>query len=660
MTYNKKSAEAERQRRAMKLAEISVTDGEDLNKFMNEMQSHVSLSENEARIVASAFRSRMLTAYSRQEGISDPVIAQLLAEGDPMTADFAKDKHTKDDSKMPKGLAPQDDVDPLDDGEGDPDLLPSSKDEDDGDMLQDHQVEDHDVPEALDAIHPADALDADGGEDALAGEGDPTMPMAHSDDSHDDLGGADDLPIPAGDDHDADGPMATIQIEVPVSDIDKVQKALNDVLGGPADDNGFDASGEAASDMPDFGGDTAGLSPADTDAPSDSAAPVDKPAPFDKAASAARRTQMSKDELARRAAQREALLAHVRTASEEDGKPRDIGLGKDTSGNGKPFQFDSEAQYKGEDKFGKLTMENSEGNSLKGQNPTFAKQTVPTNNPQNLQLSESLQAVKLDGSPDGTLSYDPDFDFGVPIPSADPDRGNNFDLPTQMDVTLDRSRLRNTTACQGCNNPTRVAVNWNECQDCGTRIAICQTCEDDGYCPACRALGKQASDDNVDEGKTDNGEDKKRRQHQFDGTEMPQSARDKDHPFEEGDPNAGSDRAAEVFKARIKTAYSVSYKLALAGLLEANEIDTNVEDYMNSGMSASTMLKQGGMWLRSAQNATQRVLAAHADKQNVRTASNGLATNPSFQASSTSVSPAVMDLHTALQGLWTMPKIDEE
>ena len=39
--------------------------------------------------------------------------------------------------------------------------------------------------------------------------------------------------------------------------------------------------------------------------------------------------------------------------------------------------------------------------------------------------------------------------------------------------------------CSGCNNPNTKTVNQAECQDCKTVIAICEDCENEGYCPVC-------------------------------------------------------------------------------------------------------------------------------------------------------------------------------
>ena len=118
-------------------------------------------------------------------------------------------------------------------------------------------------------------------------------------------------------------------------------------------------------------------------------------------------------------------------------------------------------------------------------------------------------------------------------------------------------------------------------------------------------------------------------------------------------------KEAEVFRARLKTAYSVSTRLALAGVIHPQEVDGNVDMWIDGGLSTKTMLTQGTIMLRSSQNATERVASAAADRMNVRTASSqiGLSTNPAFSGSTGNSAP--LDLQTALKGLFSMPRIED-
>ena len=108
-------------------------------------------------------------------------------------------------------------------------------------------------------------------------------------------------------------------------------------------------------------------------------------------------------------------------------------------------------------------------------------------------------------------------------------------------------------------------------------------------------------------------------------------------------------KEAEVFKARLKTAYGVSTKLCLAGLLDQDEVESNVDLWMNDGMSVKAMLASGTQMLRMSQSAEQRVATAHVEK-NLRTASTqGVANIPGYAGSTSNVSS---DLQQALKTIF--------
>jgi hypothetical protein len=237
-------------------------------------------------------------------------------------------------------------------------------------------------------------------------------------------------------------------------------------------------------------------------------------------------------------------------------------------------------------------------------------------------------------------------------------------------TTVAKSNGNRVVLCQGCTNPDKYTVHTSLCKDCGQRVAICEECESEEFCPSCatRSSGDNSAD-GIDEGKTDSGETK-RRKGVFDGTEMPQKDRNTGKAFEEGDPNEGSEKVAAIVAklkrdhamdlSRNATALSLSYKLALAGLIQPNEIDTNAKMYIDSGMSNEHMVKQASMWMRSVQGATDRVASRYTENS-VRTASknSGIATNPSFGGTN-SGSPAVTDLHLALKDIFSTPQRLEE
>jgi hypothetical protein len=114
-------------------------------------------------------------------------------------------------------------------------------------------------------------------------------------------------------------------------------------------------------------------------------------------------------------------------------------------------------------------------------------------------------------------------------------------------------------------------------------------------------------------------------------------------------------KEAEVFRARLKTAYGVSTKLCLAGLISADEVEANVDLWLNDGLTVKAMLASGAQMLRVSQSAEQRVVSAHAEKT-LRTASaQGVATIPGYAGSTNNVST---DLQQALKNIFSKPEFE--
>jgi hypothetical protein len=109
---------------------------------------------------------------------------------------------------------------------------------------------------------------------------------------------------------------------------------------------------------------------------------------------------------------------------------------------------------------------------------------------------------------------------------------------------------------------------------------------------------------------------------------------------------------SEVYKSRLKTAYGVSTKLCLAGLISPDEVEANVDLWLNDGLTVKAMLAAGAQMLRMSQSAEQRVVSAHAEKS-VRTA--GVANIPSFAGTSNNVSS---DLQQALKSIFSKPEFE--
>jgi hypothetical protein len=120
--------------------------------------------------------------------------------------------------------------------------------------------------------------------------------------------------------------------------------------------------------------------------------------------------------------------------------------------------------------------------------------------------------------------------------------------------------------------------------------------------------------------------------------------------------SANAVKEAQIYQARLKTAYGVSTKLCLAGLISSDEVEANVDLWMNDGMSVKAMLASGTQMLRMSQTAEQRVASAHVEK-NLRTASaQGVANIPGYTGSTSNVSS---DLQQALKSIFTMPRFED-
>jgi hypothetical protein len=115
---------------------------------------------------------------------------------------------------------------------------------------------------------------------------------------------------------------------------------------------------------------------------------------------------------------------------------------------------------------------------------------------------------------------------------------------------------------------------------------------------------------------------------------------------------------ASLDLARIKTAYGCSSKLALAGIITSDEVDSYAEQMLNDGLKADSMIRQTKLLLKSAQTSTERVAAAAAEKMTKTASTLGVSTSPAFNGSFASNS-AALDIQGALKGTWTMPKLED-
>ena len=409
-----------------------------------------------------------------------------------------------------------------------------------------------------------------------------------------------------------DTEMATFEIEVPADMVDvaqkAVQEALDNLLGGEDDmdmdvdfddddmeddsDMDFD-SDDMESDMDSDDDDMEDDMDIDDDEMEDDSEP--------KMHTSNGVNKMTKQALAARRAEREAILKKI--ASEEEQYPASAG-----------FKYNEDmVNMPGEVEYPSMTLEGSEGNSLKEQNPSFADGKVPTNMPDSLQFPDIHKPSKFEGSGDGSLEYTVDWD-SLENPSEGLD-AKHFEVPTQMP-----SMPHKTTVAQA----QRHAV---KCTTCGyeTSMTEAEMNDETTTCENCSKLDKEAV------------------QLKLQPTDKVQFA----------------SANADLEKARIKAAFSCSSKLALAGIIEASEVDAYADQMLNDNLKADAMIRQTKLLLKSAQASSERVAAAAAERMsNTRTASTlGISTTPAFSGSN--VNNAALDIQSALKGTWSMPQIED-
>lgn len=319
------------------------------------------------------------------------------------------------------------------------------------------------------------------------------------------------------------------------------------------------------------------------------------------------------------------------------------------------FEYAADAQYSNEGNYDKMTMSNSEGNSLRDQNTTFNKQEVPTNNPELLGLKNEIKGKKLDGSPEDSSMYEATFDLfsGVPTQGMDADFGN-FEVPTQTDMTSRSNIILASVNDQDAaeeflfNELTANGVDENTISNMtfAEGLALFRKINASKVETLARvaALELDLSGLNqlaitAEEGVDDEDDDDTA----ADWQKMNAEKKMKEEAYA---------KEAEVFRSRLKTAYGVSTKLCLAGLISPEEVEANVDLWLNDGLTVKAMLASGAQMLRMSQTAEQRVVSAHAES-NVRTA--GVANIPGFSGTTSNVSS---DLQQALKSIFSKPEFE--
>jgi len=360
---------------------------------------------------------------------------------------------------------------------------------------------------------------------------------------------------------------------------------------------------------------------------------------------AARRAE--REQILRRT-EREQILNKFASVDGEESYPASAG-----------FQHSSENQYHGEMEY--PTMKFTGHSKLDGQEAideqdvTFPKGKVPTKNPNYLQLGDSIEATRFEGSEDGSLDYELDLSVLSDVPSNNEADLDHFAVPTDADLPARKTTVASKEAgkCECCGKASaKMAASGKKvhsvkCSQCKTAMKVCDDCiESDADCKHCKKAEEEvegtkmaAADPLVTQGLVETlGKQKS-------DVEAVQDAMPDDI------------KPASINNARIKAAYSCATKLALAGIINSDECDSYADQLLEDGLRADVMIKNTQLLLRSAQASAERVAAAAAQKLNTRTASAmSISTSPALSGSANS---AALDIQSALKGTWTMPKIED-
>ena len=425
--------------------------------------------------------------------------------------------------------------------------------------------------------------------------------------------------------------VATFEIEVPADMVDRAQKAvqeaLDNLLGGDDDSDEDDDE-----DITHFNDDED-----DMDSENESDDDEDNEKQFMKKSNEVR--SMTKQALAERKAQREALLRRAereeilkKIASEEETYPASAS-----------FKYNEDlVEMKGEIEYPSMTMESSEGNSLKEQNPTWAEQKVPTMNPGSLEFPSVTKPSKFEGSGDGSLEYTVDWEE-LENPSEGLEDVEHPHIPTQMS-----SMPHKTTKTVAASKEDHEV----ECTSCGTSMRMSEAAMED---PNTKCANRDCPTNAESEDKEVEAQNVDTRNH----VNTQKKINDTQVELNDAFDTVNQLKSSAVDLARVKTSYSCATKLALAGIITSEEVDSYAEQMINDGLKSDSMIRQTKLLLKSAQSSTERVVAAAAERMSTRTASTlGVSTSPALSGGLSNNS-AALDIQGALKGTWTMPKIED-
>lgn len=635
---NTKNQDAKKRATAFALA-LKATDAEEFQECQKDMQKLAQLDPEAAKLVTAAIRAKQIPVLARESGLDESLVQSLISPQPQPTMDFANKKK----------IEPKEEE------------FPEAEEHEEMPEVEEHKEfpeEEMEEPDKLEGLHDEHEMNK------------PEEMFNKDEDSEAD---------------DEDEQMANINLQVPMNMVESVKKALENLFtnefaddSSAPDETGFPKQDFETPDEDDedeieeksnFGDETEDTPVKELPFKNDFQESEEEPRSEKMDIEASNQNKRTVDAstaelLAKRRAYRENLLTRIA----EDVKPKDINLGDDTSHGGKPFQYSEKNQHRGEVEYPKLTLDDSGGNSLAG-DPGYAKATIPTKNFETLQLKDSYEDFKFSGGDDGTLDFSVDFNEMLKIPSAgESATDQKFEVPTQQNLSKHKTTIAKVVTCMGCDNPDDSGVEFVECQDCGTRLALCNHCLGEEYCPTCAI--KTACDDKACNKKYKKDDNEKK---EVESQGKPTAEFQKIDVIKNINPNTidpnnidskfssddeeKSKKEAEVYKARLKTAFAAAAQLALANVIGADEVNDQVELWMNDGMSARSIKAQSAVMLRCAQNSTQRVVSAATNESSVRTASAGrISTNPTFVVSNTTTNS---DLKDTIQSI-LMERFEEE
>ena len=152
----------------------------------------------------------------------------------------------------------------------------------------------------------------------------------------------------------------------------------------------------------------------------------------------------SREQILRRT-QREEILNKFASQEGEESYPATAG-----------FQHNDKNQYHGEMEY--PTMKFTGHHKLDGQEAideqdvTFPKGKVPTKNPEYLQLGDSIEASRFEGSEDGSLDYELDLSVLGDIPTNNEADLDMFQVPTDASLPARKTTVASKEAgkCECC------------------------------------------------------------------------------------------------------------------------------------------------------------------------------------------------------------------